>query len=41
MRKIKEWFYRNWTIERVEKKCSKGFYAKFESGKLMGFGRER
>lgn len=41
MRKIKEWIYRGWTIEMVERKCERGFYAVIESGRLVGFRRER
>jgi len=38
---MRKWFYRNWSIERVERKCRKGYAAVIESGRLVGFRRER
>lgn len=41
MKAIKMWFYKGWSIERVEKKCKRGYVAVIESGRLVGFRRER
>lgn len=37
---MRKWFYRNWSIERIEKKCRKGYAAVIESGYLVGFKKE-